>query len=142
MNIKELGQLVGLVAMGDNRIVDVNILLYWEQVLPETMTLELGKQAVLQHRRHSTEYLQPAHIIAIAADLRREQRERQARHLHLEPVDSPFVSLAEANLDAKSRAFLEQLYAKDLAKRSKRSRPTKIAETEPEVEAPDAEPGV
>lgn len=147
MTLDDIGRLIGFIAVGDNRTVDATTILYWEQVLPEWLTYFSAKAAVIEHRRTSTEYLQPAHILAIAEregadDNERDRRAAEDVRAQLVSDGSPFVSLAAANLEPDLRAYLEQLYAKHQAKRSKRSRPTKIGETDPEEGPADAEPVV
>ena len=64
MNLDEIGNFLGRVALGDNRDVGPAHILHWEELLPADLPYTDAIQALLHHRRTSTDYLQPAHIIA------------------------------------------------------------------------------
>lgn len=66
MTIDEIARLVSRIAITDNRTVDKTTLRDWEEILPDWLTYEQAMRAVIQHRRTSTEYLLPAHVVAIA----------------------------------------------------------------------------
>lgn len=83
MNREEAAKLLAVVAMGDNRQTSHEIAAYWHGLLPD-IRFEDAVQAVGVHRRESTEYLQPAHIIRLV----RAERSRRidAANIVYEPI--------------------------------------------------------
>lgn len=73
MQTREIGRVLSLIAMGDNRVSDRTAITYWEQILPEWVTYQMAERAVIEHRRTTTEYLEPAHVIALAEKYVEEQ---------------------------------------------------------------------
>lgn len=52
----------------DNRVVSDLAVVAWQEALAGISYLQ-AREALIEHRRTSTEYLQPAHIIALARKL-------------------------------------------------------------------------
>lgn len=77
MNGLQLGQLLTYIALGDNRNADDEMVLrfWWDMV--GDLDFEDCRAAVRNHRRTSTEYLQPAHVIAGVKDVQRQRRRAQ-----------------------------------------------------------------
>lgn len=73
MKKSEVGQLLTAIAATDNRttgMLDVNT---WAAILPEDLQLTDALAAVIAHRRTSTEWLMPKHIIDAASAVRRQR---------------------------------------------------------------------
>lgn len=82
MNREEAGQLLAIIAMGDNRHIAPEHAVYWQNLLAD-IRLEDAAQAVATHRRESAEYLQPAHIVRLV----RIERSRRTANIVYEPVE-------------------------------------------------------
>lgn len=63
MDVQQTAQLVALVQIGDNRRVDRAVVAAWHDLVHD-LPLEDALDAVRAHRRESTDYLLPAHVIA------------------------------------------------------------------------------
>ncbi|VDG77331.1 Uncharacterised protein [Actinobaculum suis] len=63
----------------DNRQVSREAILAWASALPDWLTADLARAAIDEHRRTSTEYLQPAHIVSLARTYRDEERRARER---------------------------------------------------------------
>lgn len=63
MDLGQTGQLLALVQIGDNRRVDRAVIAAWHDLVHD-LPLDDALDAVRQHRRESTDYLLPAHVIA------------------------------------------------------------------------------
>ena len=61
MNAFEMKRLLAKISLGDNRQVDQLVIDDWMETLGH-LDYQPAYQAVVQHRRESTEYLMPAHI--------------------------------------------------------------------------------
>lgn len=66
MTIDECAKLLAKVQLVDNREVTRLVILEWFDLIGD-LDFAAAVDAVREHRRSSTEYLQPAHIVAIAA---------------------------------------------------------------------------
>lgn len=101
MNREEAAQLLGLIALGDNRQISHETVAYWHGLLPD-IRLDDATQAVAIHRRESTAYLQPAHIVEL---VRAERRRRiDAANIVYEPVDGETTNQFLNRLSAMARA--------------------------------------
>lgn len=101
MNREEAAQLLGLIALGDNRQISHETVAYWHGLLPD-IRLEDATQAVAIHRRESTAYLQPAHIVEL---VRAERRRRiDAANIVYEPIDDETTGQFLNRLSAMARA--------------------------------------
>jgi hypothetical protein len=131
MTPKEISQLLAMIAMGDMRKVDKAVVRYWEAILPGWLTFELARDALIEHRRSSTDYLQPAHLVAIGERMRAELA-GQARRIEDDERlaltgSAPVVPLAQVELPAEHREFLARLWAKDRARRG--GKPTRVGKS-------------
>lgn len=61
MNFDDTARLLAQIAVVDSRPANRDVALYWAEILRD-VDFRDASQAVLEHRRSSTEYLQPAHI--------------------------------------------------------------------------------
>jgi len=82
MNREDTAKLIGIVALGDNRTESDEMTIYWHDLLRD-IRIEDALQAVTIHRRESTEWLQPAHIIRIV------RAQRNLRLAAANPVHEP-----------------------------------------------------
>ena len=78
MNGFELGKLVTYITVGDNRQVDELTLEFWADMVGHLEYADC-KEAVIRHRKSSTDYLQAAHVIAGVAAI---EKERRSARLH------------------------------------------------------------
>jgi hypothetical protein len=76
MEKHEVARLLAAVAATDNRTVGKLDVETWAQILPADMALADAMGAVVAHRRTSTEWLMPKHIIDSVAAIRRERLTR------------------------------------------------------------------
>lgn len=65
MTIDEVAKVLAKVQLVDNREVTRLVILEWQDLIGDLDYSE-AIEAVREHRRTSTEYLQPAHLVAIA----------------------------------------------------------------------------
>lgn len=65
--------LLAYAAATDNRTVTEEAARAWADVLDDTVTLSDGKQAIIAHRRTSTEYLMPIHVNAGVRAIRKRR---------------------------------------------------------------------
>ncbi len=63
MDIQQTARLLALVQIGDNRRVDRAVVAAWHDLVHD-LPLDDALDAVRAHRRESTDYLLPAHVIA------------------------------------------------------------------------------
>lgn len=64
MNAFEMKRLLAKISLGDNRQVDQLVIDDWMETIGH-LDYRSAYEAVVQHRRESTEYLQPGHITRI-----------------------------------------------------------------------------
>lgn len=76
MKKSEVGQLLTAIATTDNRTIGMLDIDTWNAILPADMPLDAALAAVVNHRRTSTEWLMPKHIIDAVAAVRRERLTR------------------------------------------------------------------
>lgn len=69
MNVHEVAQVVTKIQLGDNRQVDRLVLAEWEDAIGH-LPFQDAIEAVRLHRQESTDYLQPAHVVAGARRVR------------------------------------------------------------------------
>lgn len=77
MEIRETGRILAKAAIIDNRNIDEMTIAAWHEIIGH-LDYRDAITALDTHRRESTEYLQPAHIVA-GARKAREAREAQQR---------------------------------------------------------------
>ncbi|WP_169165134.1 hypothetical protein [Cellulomonas taurus] len=63
VDIQQTAQLLALVQIGDNRRVDRATVSAWHDLVCE-LPIDDALEAVRAHRRETTDYLMPAHVIA------------------------------------------------------------------------------
>ena len=102
MDIQQTAQLLALIKVGDNRTVDRTVIAAWHDLVHD-LPLDDALEAVRAHRRESTDYLLPAHVIGGV------KRIRGARLAAVEPplpdVDPDDV----AAYQARRRRMLAQI---------------------------------
>jgi len=77
MDLRQTGQLLVRASVVDNRRVEEETIHAWHEVLADVDYTD-AVDALLEHRRTSTEYLLPAHITRILATRRRTSTLRPA----------------------------------------------------------------
>lgn len=65
MKKSEMAKLLGVAALVDNRVVTAEVVEAWHEAIGD-LSYEQARRALAVHRRESTEYLQPAHLWALA----------------------------------------------------------------------------
>jgi hypothetical protein len=68
VNLLEVGQFLAALSAHDNRTTSAESMEVWHQAL-DKVPYELARQALAEHIRTSTDYVQPAHIVAGARKL-------------------------------------------------------------------------
>ncbi|KRC52142.1 hypothetical protein ASE16_03580 [Leifsonia sp. Root227] len=111
MNIQETAAVLAKIKIGDNREIDSKgiVLREWHQEIGH-LDYQDALEAVVMHRRESTEYLQAGHIVANVARIRR-QRERDERVANPRQIEPPKITLDRAEFDRLTRVALEQARA-------------------------------
>lgn len=71
MNTKEIGDLLGLMALVDKRHTGPGDIMAWEEYLPADMTFGDAREALRGIRTRSTDWIMPAHIIGEVDQIRR-----------------------------------------------------------------------
>lgn len=104
MSPAELKQVLAKIQLGDSRQVDALVLREWFDTIGD---LDLGDclQAVTMHRRESTAYLLPAHIVANVKRIRAERAEADHTLPRREYVSHPKPD----NYDAMSKAWKDPI---------------------------------
>lgn len=74
MSIDELARVLAKIQLGDNRQVDALVIREWFDTIGD-LSFEDSVAAVTLHRRESTAYLLPAHIIANVKRIRADRPE-------------------------------------------------------------------
>jgi hypothetical protein len=101
VNREEAAKLLALIALGDNRQTTTELAAYWHGLLQD-IRLDDATQAVAIHRRESTEWLQPSHIIRI---VRAERAKRiDAANIIYEPIGEETARDCLARIAAITRA--------------------------------------
>ncbi len=62
VDIQQTAQLLALIKVGDNRTVDRTTIAAWHDLVQD-LPIDDALEAVRVHRRESTDYLMPAHVI-------------------------------------------------------------------------------
>lgn len=99
----ETSALLTLAAAVDNRIVDQLTVKGWHDAIGH-LDFDLARRALALHRAESTDYLQPAHIVACAKRIRRDELIAEQRALEASKLP-PGVAPSPANLDAMAKAW-------------------------------------
>lgn len=77
MNPRECSELLTYASIIDNRTVAPETVNAWWEIVGH-LDVNLARQAIIQHRRESTEYLMPAHVIRGARRLSDARRSIEA----------------------------------------------------------------
>lgn len=78
MTATEVGSLLGMCAVIDNRTVDEMTVGAWQTLL-DGFGFDECREAVLAHYRDSTEWILPAHITQLAREARRQRAELERK---------------------------------------------------------------
>lgn len=82
----EVLDLLQYVQLGDGRTIGAADVTMWDKVIPKHIDLPTAMEAVEMHRRESTDWLQPAHIIANVKRINLARRREEARQHALDPA--------------------------------------------------------
>lgn len=91
MELDETAKLLTVIAAYDNRNVQRETVIVWQQALAH-LTLDVAQQAVVLHFKESTAYLLPGHVNACARRVQ-DQLDRQQR------LSRPAIEAAQVTLD-------------------------------------------
>jgi hypothetical protein len=105
MNVSETATLLGKIQVGDNREVSDVVVAEWHDTI-NYLRFDDAVEAVRLHRRSSTEYLSPAHVVAGAKAI---ARQRAAQGL-------PEASVGSAPRPFNEAALMEAHRSKDSAR--------------------------
>lgn len=115
INLEQTGKLLLRIQIGDNRIVNDAVVLDWFHILDGHVTFVDAMNAVSVHRRESTDYLVPAHIIQIAKRLREERAQGKALAALEGLGQSKYAAPKPENFDAMAAAWNDPVeWAKQL----------------------------
>ena len=107
MNIQETAAVLAKIKIGDNREVDSQglVLREWHDAIGH---LEFADaiEAVALHRRESTEYLQPGHVVANVRRVR-AARERAERVAAPRQVEAPKITLDREWFEKETVRWIE-----------------------------------
>ncbi len=78
INLEQTAKLLARIKIGDNRTVNDEVTMDWFHALDGQVTFVDAINAVSLHRRESTDYLQPAHIVRLAKRLREDRNQGKA----------------------------------------------------------------
>jgi len=107
VNIAETARILAKAQLVDNRQVTELVVKEWHEVIGH-LHYEDAYNAVTEHRRTSTEYLQPAHVVAGTRHAReaRERADRMRRQAAL-PAGNVITMPSRAELDRLTRVAAE-----------------------------------
>lgn len=101
MSPAEVTRLLAIIATFDNRRVEESTIAAWAAVFDGTpWTFAQAREAVIRHARTSTDYLQPAHVIAGARIVRDEEEREERRQRALNPPERTYGDPKPADFDA------------------------------------------
>lgn len=86
MNAFEMKRLLAKISLGDNRQVDQLVIDDWMETIG-FLDYRDAYQAVVAHRRESTEYLMPAHVKAGSARVRSAREVEESRQRAMRPLE-------------------------------------------------------
>lgn len=116
MNITETSAVLAKIKLGDNRAVDSQIINEWHQTIGHNSYGD-ALNAVIEHRRDSTEYLQPAHINAICKRARAARAEKAHHEALVPPNRADFPTMPQDILDALSAGWNDPVAYADAEQR-------------------------
>ena len=101
MSPADVTRLLAIISTFDNRRVEESTIAAWSAVFDGTpWTLAQAREAVVRHVRTSTDYLQPAHVIAGARIVRDEEEREERRQRALNPPERTYGAPKPADFDA------------------------------------------
>lgn len=101
MSPADVTRLLAVISTFDNRRVEESTIAAWSAVFAGTpWTLAQAREAVVRHVRTSTDYLQPAHVIAGARIVRDEEDREERRQRALNPPERTYGDPKPADFDA------------------------------------------
>jgi hypothetical protein len=105
LDLRETAQLLAVASSIDNRIVDQMTVGAWQEAVGHLSYTDC-REALAMHRRESTEYLVPAHIVAGVKRLlaARDREERVARRA----IEPNRITLDRAEFERLTREAIEQ----------------------------------
>lgn len=108
MNIQETAAVLAKAQLVDNRQISELVIREWHDVIGHLQYAD-AIIAVTNHRRDSTDYLQPAHVVAGARKIREtRQRVERIATLHRELAAGNVITLDRAKFEAETRAAIEK----------------------------------
>jgi hypothetical protein len=105
VNIAETARILAKAQLVDNRQITELVIKEWHEVIGH-LFYEDAYKAVTEHRRTSTDYLQPAHVVA-GARRAREARERESKRSLALPGGNQITLPPKRVWDAMVRAAIE-----------------------------------
>jgi hypothetical protein len=88
VDLDQTKRVLAKIALIDNRTADLAVLHAWHETIGH-LDYRDALRAVTMHRQRSTEYLQPAHIIRMAAEAKREREIAEARERARHALPAP-----------------------------------------------------
>lgn len=83
MDMEQTSQLLAKAALVDNRKVTPEVIMAWAEAL-QHIPFQAGMWALTRHRANSTEWVQPAHIVAGYREWRKWQAQQQSKQRAIE----------------------------------------------------------
>jgi len=109
MSPADVTRLLAIIATFDNRRVEESTIAAWSAVFEGTpWTFAQCRQAVVNHFRESTDYLQPAHVIRGARIVRDEEEREERRQRALNPPAREVGAPKPADFDEIARRAQEE----------------------------------
>lgn len=96
MDEEQVSVLLAKAALVDNRIVDAQVIQTWWEILGH-LSFHDAMNGLLMHRRESTDYVQPAHIIAQARKAKRARQIEEAKRATPAALAAPVRAAPPAN---------------------------------------------
>lgn len=107
MNIQDTAAVLAKAQLVDNRQISELVIREWHDAIGHLNYAD-AIEAVTNHRRDSTDYLQPAHVVAGARRVR-EAIDRQARIANLrEEIAGNVITLDRAKFEAETQAAIQK----------------------------------
>lgn len=104
MNKTQTAQMLTIASMVDSRTVAPETVEAWHEILGD-LDFDMAREAMTRHRRESTDYLMPAHIVAHYNQIEKERRAliRRAERVGLIekgwPVEKPIPSSVATGIE-------------------------------------------
>jgi len=108
VNLAETHDLLTLIATFDNRRFDDAVVVCWQEILG-SLTFDDARQAVFQHFGDTAEWLMPAHVKRIVAEIDRDRRRVRREHLEQAALASEAADPTRRDRSAEVQALLDDL---------------------------------